>query len=77
MASNPKKFKAAKDVLRAAVAETDPEKQAFYSKTADGGMYWDKFAPIAGKLYLLRHISELERIYQGGWRNFAAQILND
>ena len=71
------KFKAAKDTLRAALAETDPEKQAVYSKTADTGMYWDKFAAIAGKLYLLRHINELERIYQEGWRGFTARILDD
>lgn len=71
------KFRAAKDTLRAALAETNPEKQAFYSKTADTGIYWNKFAAMAGKLYLLRHINELERIYREGWRDFAARILED
>lgn len=70
------KFKAAKETLRAALAETDPEKQAFYSKTADTGRYWDKFAAISGKLYILRHINEIDRIYQEGWQDFTARILD-
>ena len=46
-----------------------------YSRMADTGAYWDKFASIAGMLYLLRHIDDMERIYREGWRNFTARIL--
>ena len=71
------KFEAAKHTLQAALAETDKSKQQVYSRMADTGEYWDKFAAMAGKLYLLRHIADLEQIYRAGWHDFAARILND
>ena len=71
------KFKNAKHTLRAALAETDKQKQKNYSRMADTGAYWDKFASIAGKLYLLRHIDDMKRIYQEGWHDFTARILNE
>lgn len=69
------KFVTAKHTLRTALAETDKDKQAIYSKKADTGHYWEKFAAIAGKLYLLKHIDDLACIYQNGWRDFATRIL--
>lgn len=72
-----KKFKMAKHTLRAALAETDKQKQKVYSRMADTGEYWNKFAAIAGKLYLLQHIDEIERIYQEGWHDFTSRILGD
>ena len=71
------KFKNAKHTLRAALAETDKQKQKNYSRMADTGAYWDKFASIAGKLYLLRHIDDMKRIYQEGWHDFTARILDE
>lgn len=71
------KFKMAKHTLRVALAETDKQKQKAYSRMADTGKYWDKFAAIAGKLYLLQHIDELERIYQEGWHDFTSRILGE
>ncbi len=64
-------------LLRTALAETDKQKQKNYSRMADTGAYWDKFASIAGKLYLLRHIDDMKRIYQEGWHDFTARILNE
>lgn len=71
------KFKMAKHTLRAALAETDKQKQKKYSRNADTGEYWDKFASIAGMLYLLRHIDDIERIYKEGWHDFTARILEE
>lgn len=71
------KFNTAKQTLRAALEETDEQKQKMYSRMADTGNYWDKFASIAGMLYLLRHVDDMERIYQEGWHNFAARILEE
>lgn len=71
------KFKNAKHTLRAALAETDKQKQKNYSRMADTGAYWDKFASIAGKLYLLRHIDDMKRIYQEGWHDYTARILDE
>lgn len=71
------KFKMAKNTLRAALAETDTQKQKIYRRMADTGEYWDKFASIAGKLYLLQHIDDMECIYQEGWHDFTARILDE
>ncbi len=72
-----KKFEAAREKLRTALAETDENRQKIYRRMANTGNYWDKFAAIAGKLYLLRHIDELEGIYKQGWRDFTARILEE
>lgn len=69
------KFANAKHTLRLALAETDREKQAIYSRKADTGEYWEKFAAIAGKLYILKHIDKVESIYRNGWEDFTSQIL--
>lgn len=52
--------------LKAALAETDPQKQAEYLRRADIGPYWSKFAAMSGKLYLLAHREEMETIYRAG-----------
>lgn len=67
----------AKNTLQAALEETDKQKQENYSRMANTGKYWDKFASMAGMLYLLRHIDEIERIYQEGWHDFTARILDE
>lgn len=72
-----KKFKIAKRTLCTALKETDKQTQKIYSRMADTGEYWDKFAAISGKLYLLRHFDELEQIYQEGWRDFTTRILSE
>lgn len=72
-----KKFEAAREKLRTALAETDENRQKIYRRMANTGNYWDKFAAIAGKLYLLRHIDELKGIYKQGWRDFTARILEE
>ena len=69
------KFENAKNTLRLALAETDKEKQALYSRKADTGDYWEKFASIAGKLYILKNLNQVEHIYHNGWENFTFQIL--
>lgn len=52
--------------LKAALAETDPQKQAEYLRRADIGPYWGKFAAMSGKLYLLAHREEMQAIYRAG-----------
>lgn len=69
------RFQMAKRTLQAALAETDEQKQKIYSTMADTGEYWDKFTSIAGMLYLLQHIDDIERIYQEGWHDFTTRIL--
>lgn len=71
------KFEAAKRVLLAAMIEKDKDKQAVYLRNADTGDYWDKFAAMAGKLYLLKHIDKLKNIYREGWHNFTEKILTE
>lgn len=72
-----KKFETAKCTLRAALAETDKSKQVAYSRNADTGNYWDKFAAIAGQLYILKHIDDIECIYRNGWNDFTEKILTE
>lgn len=69
------KFETAKSTLMKALAETDSSKQTIYKRMADTGEYWNKFAAMAGKLYLLKNIDNFEVIYRNGWRNFTDRIL--
>ncbi len=64
------------DTLTLAIKETDPLRQAIYSKSADTGDYWDKFASIAGKLYILKNLNNVEEIYRNGWSDYVNKILN-
>lgn len=68
------KFMTSKAKMKEALQETNPIKQAEFRISADTGDYWDKFASICGKLYLLKHIGELENIYQQGWHDFSKRI---
>jgi len=68
------KYIISKEKMKEAIQEIDPEKQAEYRFSADTGDYWDKFASICGKLYLLKHISDLENIYTQGWHDFYRKI---
>jgi len=70
------KFDHAKSKLLEAIAETDINKQKELLISADTGRYWDKFASIAGKLYLLKNINEIDTIYQEGWYEFADKIID-
>lgn len=60
--------------LKAALAETEPQKQAEYLRRSDCGTYWGKFAAMSGKLYLLAHREEMEAIYRAGPAALLAQI---
>ena len=71
------RFEAAKTTLRLAVRKTDVTKQAVYLHEADTGSYWDKFAAMAGKLYILKNIQNAEKIYRSGWKGFAEHILSE
>jgi len=71
------KYRAAKETLAAACRESDPEKQRAFLRAADTGDYWEKFAAISGKLYLLAHKNALQGIYRAGWRGFCEKILQD
>lgn len=66
----------AKHQLKQAITEKDSVKQKDYLSFANTGSYWDKFAAISGKLYLLKHIEHLHSIYNNGWYNFINEILS-
>ena len=69
------RFERSKKTLNVALAETDEAKRAEFRRAADTGEYWDKFASIAGKLYLLKNLDKIDEIYKGGWHGFAEKIL--
>ena len=69
------KFRDAREMMRRALVESDTAKQEEFRKRVDTGNYWDKFASICGKLYLLKHKDRLCDIYSNGWRNFAEKIV--
>ena len=71
------KYGKAKDKLKIAWEETDTKKQKEYSVSADTGDYWEKFASISGKLYLLKNIDNIYEIYNNGWNGFVNKIIND
>lgn len=71
------KFERAKETLRLAAAETDPVKRAVYRKASDTGEYWGKFASIAGKLYILKHLDDAEILFRNGWKGFVHTILSE
>lgn len=71
------KYEKSKLKLKEAISEQDKEKQKSLLQDADVGSYWDKYAAIAGKLYLAQHINELDDIYNKGWKNIINDILNE
>lgn len=66
-------YQASLQKLKEALAETDPEKQKEYLRASNCGPYWDKFAAISGKLYILSHLDSIYEIYRGG----PSQLLSD
>lgn len=70
-----KRFGKAKQILHSAIHETDTTKQAAYLRSADTGHYLEKFAAMAGKLYILKNIHNAKQIYRNGWKGFAERIL--
>ena len=71
------RYEAAKAALEIALEETDEEKQRDCLYRSQTGYYWDKFAAIAGKLYLLKNAERMKTIYDVGWKGFADGILCD
>ena len=71
------KYRNAKKQLRIALRETDTGRQKQYLVSADTGDYWDKYASISGKLFLLKNLESIEDFLLSGWRNFTEMILND
>lgn len=49
-----------------ALAEQDEAKQERWLEVADTGDYWQKYAAIAGKLYIGQHLDDIEMIYKEG-----------
>ena len=62
--------------LRQALACEDTEQQKEWLYRAQAGRYWEKFAAIAGKLYLLEHLQQLDEIYLAGPDHFMPQIFD-
>lgn len=63
--------------LRAAVLETDPRRQEQLLEASNCGPYWDKFAAISGKLYILSHLNRIYEIYQSGPSELLSNILQE
>lgn len=71
------KFNKSKKVLAQSINEKEIIEQERLSLSANSGVYWDKFAAICGKLYLAKHINSLLEIYEKGWNDIIADILNE
>ena len=71
------KYRRSKKQLQIALRETNADKQKQYLAYADKGDYWDKYASISGKLFLLNNLKSIEDILLSGWNNFTERILND
>jgi hypothetical protein len=69
------KYNEVKNKLKKAIAETDIKKQRSYLVSADTGDYWNKFASISGKLYILKNARNIYEIYNDGWEGFTKKIL--
>ena len=70
------RFDSAKEKLLHASKEKDPIlRQKYYIEVNTGG-YWDKFGAIASKLYLMKHMNALKKIYNEGWNNYINKIAN-
>ena len=70
-------YEIATERLSRALREIDAAKQHEYIIEADTGNYWEKYASISGKLYLLKNRSKIAEILQSGWTGFASRIVND
>ena len=62
--------------LHQALPCEDESQQEEWLYRAQTGRYWDKFAAIAGKLYLISHLDELEKIYLEGPQKFMSPIFD-
>lgn len=67
----------ARRALKKALAETDPRRQEENLQKCNAGRYWDKFAAISGKLYLLAHLEQMEAIYHAGPEAMLKAVLAD
>ena len=70
------RFDTAKEKLLNALNEKDPTLRQRYKFELNAGDYWSKFGAIASKLYLMKHMNMLERIYNEGWENYISKIVN-
>jgi len=70
-------YKRSRMQLERALSETDAVRQREFLIAADTGDYWDKFASISGKLYVLSRPNHLNEIYLDGWHGFAHKVAND
>lgn len=59
-----------KQKLQEALLEQDADLQKEWFLKANAGDYWDKFAAICGKLYLVKHLDRVIDLYEAGWQGF-------
>lgn len=50
--------------------EINLQKQKDLLLQSNSGSYWNKFSAISGKLFLAKHLKELEKIYNSGIDSF-------
>lgn len=60
--------------LQEAMKEKDWQKQRILLNESNSGSYWDKFASISGKLFLVSNLEKIEEIYNDGIDNFIAYM---
>lgn len=71
------KYSAARSQLALALKEQDTGRRSEHMQAADTGDYWDKFASIGGKLYLLNNVPRIRAVYEQGWRGFIDRVMAD
>lgn len=67
---------ALEQLRQAALACKDGSEQEQWLYRAQTGRYWEKFAAIAGKLYLMQHLDVLDELYQAGPQRFMPHLFD-
>jgi len=60
--------------LRESFKENDLDRQEELLEVSNSGPYWEKFAAISGKLFLLKHIDDYNNLYNQGVDNFIKKM---
>lgn len=60
--------------LRESFKENDSDRQEELLEVSNSGPYWEKFAAISGKLFLLKHIDDYNNLYNQGVDNFIEKM---
>lgn len=73
---NVKYYNNSVQMLKEALNEKNSETQKEYLLTSNAGQYWNKFAAIAGKLYLANNLDMIVELYEDGVDNLIEKIIS-